>query len=356
MDPFLDVAQQYLNFAVAARDESPCFADWASGVAGDQDVLTLLGTLPTVKRQPNLVFAAARWVGVPAPSPYAAFRGGLLGSWPAIRTTILERSTQTNEVGRLATLVPAFAQLERQSDRPLALLEVGASAGLCLYPDRYGYAWTTEDGIVSTRPDVGQDGPTLECTVSGPAPLPARPPVVAWRGGVDLNPLDVYDEDAMAWLENLVWPEQQERRVRLHHAVEIARRGPPVLLRGDLFSGLPELMRRVPADTTLVVFHSAVIVYLDPPSRARFARLMTRLVSEGSCHWVSNEAPRVLPVVSGTALSDHFDPSLFVLGIDGQAVARTHGHGAAMTWLTAGGGIPGPATLTASTVRAEEEQ
>ena len=29
---------------------------------------------------------------------------------------------------------------------------------------------------------------------------------------VDLNPLDVSDPDAMAWLENLVWPEHDDRR------------------------------------------------------------------------------------------------------------------------------------------------
>ncbi len=45
------------------------------------------------------------------------------------------RSTQTSEPGRCATLLLLLARLPQ----PLALLEVGASAGLCLLPDRYGY-------------------------------------------------------------------------------------------------------------------------------------------------------------------------------------------------------------------------
>ena len=96
------------------------------GVADDEEVLAWLADLPPLKQQPNLVFAAARWHGVPAPGPYAGLRAALLGDDGTIRATILSRSTQTNEVGRLATLTPAFATL---GDEPLALLEVGASAG-----------------------------------------------------------------------------------------------------------------------------------------------------------------------------------------------------------------------------------
>ena len=66
----------------------------------------------------------------------------------------------------------------------------------------------------------------LTAEATGPLPVPTAHPEVAWRGGVDLNPLDVSDPDAMAWLENLVWPEQDERRERLRTAVEVARRGP----------------------------------------------------------------------------------------------------------------------------------
>ncbi|MGH3337000.1 MAG: DUF2332 family protein, partial [Nocardioides sp.] len=95
MEPYAPIAEQYADFARWSRDESPCFADWARGVAEDPDVLARLSDLPKVKRQPNLVFAAARWHGVPAPGPYAGLRDALLGDDGSIRATILTRSTQT---------------------------------------------------------------------------------------------------------------------------------------------------------------------------------------------------------------------------------------------------------------------
>lgn len=323
MDLTARAAEQYREFALDARDYSPCFDDWATRVAGDDEVLAWIERLPLPKQQPNIVFAAARWHGVPAPGPYAGLRDALLGDDGTVVATILARSTQTNEVGRLATLVPAFATFRG----PLALIEAGASAGLNLFPDRYSYSYSC-----SGSGDTIGSGPLLTASVSGPAPLPDSLPDVVWRGGIDLNPLDVTDDDAMRWLANLVWPEHDERRARLVRAVEVARTEPPRLVRGDLLDELPALVDEAGRHGTVVVFHSAVAAYLSAEDRDRFQALMTGLVADGRCHWVSNEAPQVLPAVTATA-DLPADARGFVLGIDGQAVAMTHGHGHWLRWL-----------------------
>ena len=316
-----DVVEEYRDFATYAAGDSPCFEEWALGVADDPDVLDWLGTVPPLKRQPNLVFAAARWHGVRAPAPYDALRRVLLEREPDVRATVMSRATQTNEVGRLAALTPVMGLVEG----PLALVEVGASAGLCLYPDRYDYAWPPLGEL------RGSGGALLTAAATGAMPVPARHPHVAWRGGVDLNPLDVTDPDAVAWLENLVWPEQDERRERLRTAVAVARREPPVLRQGDLFDGLPGLLDEAAPHGTPVVFHSAVIAYLEEPARDRFHELMSGLVAEGRCRWISNEGRRVLPRVTG----GHDVPSgRFVTALDGVPVAFSHGHGHAVDWLS----------------------
>lgn len=327
VDVYGDLVDQYADFGRYAAADSACFGAWATAVVEDPEVLAWLATLPAGKAQPNLVLAAARWHGVPAPGPYDALREALLGDDGRIRATILERRTQTNEVGRLATLVPAFATLG--IEEPVALLEVGPSAGLVLYPDRWSYRWETDAG-----PMTAGTGRPLTCRVRGSAPLPAEPPRVAWRGGVDLNPLDVTAADEMGWLTTLVWPEQDARREQLGQAIEVARAEPPDLRRGDLLEELPALVEEVSAHGPVIVFHTAVIAYLTEPDRERFHDLMTGLVAAGACHWVSNEGKRVLPRVTATGPVVPEERATFVLGVDGQAVAWTHGHGRSMTWLT----------------------
>ena len=315
-----DVIEEYRDFATYAAGDSPCFEAWALGVVEDPEVLAWLGTLPSLKRQPNLVFAAARSHGAPAPGSYDDLRRVLLDREGDVRATVMSRATQTNEVGRLATLVPVMSLV----DGPLALIEVGASAGLCLFPDRYDYAWPPLGGL------RGSAGTVLTATATGAMPIPAAHPEVAWRGGVDLHPLDVSDPDAMDWLEVLVWPEQDERRRRLRTAVEVARQDPPVLRTGDLFDHLDGLLEEAAPHGTPVVFHSAVVAYLEDADRRRFHDLMTGLVAARRCRWISNEGPRVLPGVTGSLT---VPPGRFVTALDGVPVAVSHGHGHALDWL-----------------------
>jgi hypothetical protein len=206
----------------------------------------------------------------------------------------------------------------------VALIEVGASAGLNLFPERWGYRWTTQEGEVTLGPE-----PRLACAVAGRAPLPTSLPDVAWRAGIDLHPLDVADADAMAWLETLVWPEQDERRARLAHAVEVARAEPPRIDTGDLLDRLAGMVAEGSAYGEVVVFHSAVAAYLPAPDRERMLELMRGLVADG-CHWVSNEAPGIFPAVSETGPPP--TPRRFELALDGRVVAHTHGHGRDLHW------------------------
>ncbi|MFE6646580.1 DUF2332 domain-containing protein [Nocardioides sp. NPDC057772] len=323
LNDLTDIRTSYRLHAVE-MSTSPCYHAWASAVAEDPEVLRVLSDLPTLKQQANLVFAAARRHGL-EPGPYDDLRALLLGpEWPAVRETILARRTQTNEVARLAALTPALGML---GDGPLALVELGASAGLCLYPDRYDYLW---DGAGELR---GSGGPTLRIPAVGPVPVPAGMPPITARVGIDLNPLDVTDQEDMSWLLTLIWPGHDERRDRLATAIEVTRAEPPHLLVGDMLDRLDEALELAAASGgTPVVHHSAAAAYLDAQDRAELESRMRTLVAAGRCHWISLEGPRVLPSLAAAVPSPPDADHHFCLAVDGRAVGWFQGHGAALRW------------------------
>jgi len=311
------VADFYRRFAECeARGQSRIYEEWALGVADDREVLALIGALPGMKKQPNLVFAAARFLGV-SEGPYDEFRQWLIEHWDRIRPVILTRATQTNEAARCAVLLPVLSRL----DGPLALIEVGASAGLCLYPDRYGYRYEVDGGSVELEPGDGSSTVTIPCRIDA-ASVPSRLPDVAWRAGIDLNPIAPDDPDSRAWLRTLVWPEQEERRRRLDAALTIAAADPAHLVAGDLVASITDLVAAAPPGAHVVVFHSAVLVYLDEEHRERFARLMRAM---DRVTWISNEGEGVLHRVA-ERLPRPSDGRT-VLAVDERPVAFVGPHG-----------------------------
>lgn len=316
------VSARYMRFAEEeARGRSPLYEAFARGVAGDRDAIGFLMSLPEEKRQPNLLLAAVRHLfGVPADWP--EFRRILLAHPDAVRSLMLARSTQTNEAARCATLLPVLARLPQ----PLALLEVGASAGLCLLPDLYGYDY----GRRSIRPGAAPtEHPVFACSADEATPRPSAMPRVVWRAGLDLNPLDAADPSEAAWLETLVWPEQTGRLANLRAALKVAAAHRPRVVKGDLRGdALAELCREAPEEATLVVFHTAVLAYVaDQGERLAFARRAMRCCD----YWLCNESPRVLPAARLAGAGNA--PGRFLLSVNGSPVAWTDPHGAAMEWL-----------------------
>jgi hypothetical protein len=312
----------YRRFAAQdAHGVSPIYEEWALGVADDAEVLGLLERLPLQKRQPNLIFAVSRLLGAPE-AGWAEFRTWLVREWSEVAREAPFRSTQTNEPGRCAAVLPVLAAL----DGPLALLEIGASAGLCLYPDRYAYRY--DDRLVG---DSGEAGSSLvlECETSGGVPVPERMPEVVSRVGVDLDPLLLDRPDDLLWLETLLWPEQHDRRARLRQAVEIALSDPPVMFQADATEGLAVGAAATPRGARLVVLTMGVLVYLPRTARERFVAAVREL----DCTWVSLEGVDVLPEAAARIRGPVPPETRFVVAVDGIPVALTAPHGTRLHWL-----------------------
>jgi hypothetical protein len=154
---------------------------------------------------------------------------------------------------------------------------------------------------------------------------------VVARVGIDRNPLDPADPDVRAWLRALIWPgpNAAPRRERLDAAAEIAAAEPATVLTGDLVERLPDALALLPPGCTPVVFHTAVLMYLDRAHREEFVALVRDL----GVVWIAQEAPGVVPgigadVGAGVGASDRF-----VLSRDGVPLAATAPHGGRIDWL-----------------------
>ncbi|WOP17531.1 DUF2332 domain-containing protein [Raineyella sp. LH-20] len=330
-----DIAEIYRWFAAEAAATSPTWQAVSEWVARTASIADRLAGLPGMKRQPQLFLAALRRLDAPL-TPGPALEGWIAHHWDAVQRTILTHSTQTNEVGRCAVHLPLLAGLAAESG-PIALVEVGSSAGLCLLPDAYAYRYRFDD-----RPELtlGAGTPVIPCRISGATPeqVTYASPAIAWRCGIDTAPLDPTDPEVAAWLRALIWPGQAEREDRLAAALATATalgaatgRPPVPVVTGDALEALPDVVAeaRRHADT-VVVMHTATLSYVSRDRRARFGALVGGL----GARWISCEGERVVPEVRDRLASGTYDgPPCFVLALDGRPLARVGQHGGWIDWL-----------------------
>jgi hypothetical protein len=318
-----ELAQRFRRFAeVECRGWSPLYDHLASSVADDQEVLALAAHAPPGQPVPNLFLGAVHLLLLsgerspvaefyadltervaPATEAYPVFRAFCLAHVETIRHLLATRRVQTNEVGRCTYLFPAFMQVFALARyRPLALVEIGTSAGLNLMWDRYGYRYG-DDAVCGERDSPVQ----LTCALRGDRrpPLPLRVPAVARKMGVDLNVIDVRDPDAVQWLHALVWPEARERATTLRNAIEVTRADPPDLRSGDGLALLPAILEDVPAKVPVCVFHTHTVNQFSSEARERLSAWLVECGRERELYRISAEwLGTVHPQVEVTAWRD----------------------------------------------------
>lgn len=318
----MSLAEDFEWYANWATDVSPLYERLARGVIDDSALLAIAADASESQPAPQLLLGAVHALllgGQKHPladfyptctddpkddDPFPHFREFCLANEEAIRDIVASRRVQTNEVGRSVILLPAFEYVARAVDHvPLALIEIGASAGLNLYWDQYRYEY--EGYGVYGKPDSPVH---IESAVRGDVepPLPNTLPDVVHRVGVDLNPLDVTDSANAHWLRALVIPDQQRRHKRLAAAIDVACDEPPDLVAGDVLDVLPDLLANVPDDVTLCVFSTHTLYQLGEDDIAELRDLLTEFSRKRPLHWLSGDPFSELdsPTYRHVALSD----------------------------------------------------
>ena len=289
---------------------SPAYALLSRAVARDAGLLALAAECRRGQPVPNLFFAAVKRVAEtatpraelallyariadgepPPPSLPAAFARFCAEHAAAITALARTRRVQTNEIRRCAYLMPAFGTVSSDAGgRALAMIDVGASAGLNLLWDEYRYAYS----------DGSEYGPrdsavTIESELRSPMPpLPSAFPEVAFRAGVDLSPVDLSDDAAFGWMRALVWPDHADRAALLSAAREIWLANPPTVEAGDAVETLPRLLAAAPPDAALCVFHCHALNQFPPAARNEFYGILRRESERRTIYHIPSEGERM---------------------------------------------------------------
>lgn len=234
---------------------------------------------------------------------------------------------QTNEVQRSAALLPGLLHVAASTGLPIVLLEVGSSAGLNLWCERYRHetaAWSWGDP---------QAALVLRSDWSGPAPALAAPLAVVRRAGCDAHPVDLTRAGEALRLASFVWPDQPERLARLRSACAAAQRW--LAEDGVAVEALParQFVARELATPNrgraTVLMHSVVWQYIAADEqqaiRATIAAAGQRASRDAPLAWLRFEPPQ-------PDVRMELRCQLWPGGSD-RLLARCHPHGASVEWL-----------------------
>jgi ADP-ribose pyrophosphatase YjhB (NUDIX family) len=235
-------------------DEEPLsslLAPYANARVGDMLPLRLLSAvhhLALAREAPEIAIYLPTTGGTPPRDDADRERLGraFLAAIDAHRDAIaaaLARVPQTNEVGRTLGLAALLRRVERGFGLPVRLHEIGCSAGLSLRVDALVSA-----GVVAE--DHAAWGPI---------------PHIVERVGCDLAPVDAATTEGRLTLTSFVWADHLDRFERLRRALDVADGVEVSLITADALDHVRGL--ELQRGTTLVVWHSAMWLYLPPETR-----------------------------------------------------------------------------------------
>lgn len=323
---------------VECKNISPLYESLSLKIANDSEMLELSSHAHAGQPVPNLLFASVQYLllkGEKHPlkrfypfltedfkKPEDAFRDfkDFCSTYRSdIIALLLKRNVQTNEVRRCAYLYPVFSSIYHKVSRPLALIEIGTSAGLQLMWDSYSYSYG--DGKIYGNKSSSLHLET-EIKSGKPAILYRKSPPVNSRVGIDLHICDVTNNDELLWLKALIWPEHRNRLKILNQAVEEFKKKQPTLIEGDGINLLPELVEDLPVESALCIFHTHVANQLTKEKKKELLEIVANIAKKRDVFHIYNN------IWDGKLHLDSF------LGgeVRNEIIGDTDGHGRWFHW------------------------
>ncbi|NQW16480.1 MAG: DUF2332 domain-containing protein [Chloroflexi bacterium] len=280
------LARQFKAFArVESQAMSPFYSALSERIWQEDDVLAVASNVAPGQPPPNMLFAAVlfllnrganpdllakyppNWSNDDSDATYAKFRGFLLDNSAEVIPILQSRRVQSNVVRRAAVLALGMHQVRNAvGDGPLVNIEIGCSLGLTLLWQRFHYDYG------AGRSFGDSNSPVKVVTEMTGETLPVdfdRLPSVDRSIGIEFEPINPNDPDAIEWLEALIWRDHQDNLQLSRAAAKMLRAEPPEIYGGDAAIVLPEVIATLPPETSLCVYHSHTWNQMNQVTRDR---------------------------------------------------------------------------------------
>ncbi|MFB6283710.1 MAG: DUF2332 domain-containing protein [Halobacteria archaeon] len=342
------------KFAEVANDGC-LFERISRRVLDDKEILELMAKVPENQPPAPMVLTAVHYMllrgkrhplrqyfvehprEVDDDEMYREFRDFCLEYESEILDVIDGRYVQYNSVRRSTGLYPCFGYVEKLTGgKPTAYIEIGCSTGVNLLWNRYRYCYershsdedpntgnnvdtvseTSTDvthGITADdNPDTFRDGAgevdstvignpegviTVESKARNEVPVPREHPEVYSIQGIDINPIDLYDDTEVLWVLGNYSPDMVEDAEMYREAVELAREDPPVVHEGDAVEKLPEVVEEIPDDVPICIYNTVAVYEFPEESKKQLNSYVSGLMdSRDDVHWLYGEEIETDPV------------------------------------------------------------
>jgi hypothetical protein len=349
-DPTSDLALLWTWFAESqCRGYSPLYEQICRAVALDREILELVQAGPPAAYMPTVLLGAVHYLLLGGlDHPLAAVYAGRSDEDPVplflevcrshrdeIASIVATRHTQTNDCGRSAIIGPGLTWLAARSERPLALVDVGASACPTLLCDRYRLDYG-EHGVTGPA----QSPVVVDCRVVGGHPPIARalPPLVA-RVGIDRDPVNLANPDDARWLLACVWP-VTDRLGRVAASIALAQDDLPQVVAGDANEVLPDVLAALPEGAAAAVLTTWAFAYFSIDDRVRFLELLKVQSHTRPLTWLSAAGAGTVDAFAGADVPSHDATTSNILGamtfergaVHEQLLGFVHQHGSSIDW------------------------
>lgn len=335
------LSKRLFRFAVdECKGASELYEFLSLQIADDEEILQLSSYTQSGQPVPNLLFGAVHYLLLQGkehelkeyyPSvvynprnvknSFVSFKDFCLKNNEQIIKILQTKLVQTNEVRRCAYLYPAFCYIYEKVKKPLSLIEIGTSAGLQLFWDKYSYSYKTKKEKVYGAPHS-----TVRITSEVKAdelPLLFRnAPPVSTRIGIDLHIIDVTNAEDYLWLKALIWPEHKQRRKLFRDAAHYIKENTLELIEGDGISLLPRIVNNIQDDSVTCIFHTHVANQIPQEAKKQLMDTINKIGRTRDVFHLYNN------MFDGKLHLDYF--------IDGKetnkTIGKTDGHGRWFEW------------------------